>query len=113
MNRRHERIREDLLVWLHEVHDTDLRRMILVALDAGPGTEPWTEAVAALGIHSLGAGIAPRRDWQAEVWRRIKAGERRPGLLRRIWSRVWRVIVGAIIGLPLGVGIGWAIVRWL
>lgn len=112
MNRRHERIRQDLLVWLHKTRDAEIRRMILAAIDAGPGTGAWSEAVCALGIHSLGAGIEPRRDWQEGVHRRI-AAERRPGLLRRIWSRVWRVVVGAVIGLPLGVGIGWAITRWL
>lgn len=112
---RDDRIRADLQAWLASTREPGIRRMILAALDAGPGTEPWSEAVCALGVHSLGSDVDPPRDWQQSVHRRIAAGEgqRRPGLLRQIWSTVWRLIVGAVIGVPLGIGIGYAIARWL
>lgn len=104
----HDHIRADLKLWRRTTTDREIHAWIDAALKAGPGTEPWSTAVCALGVHRLGEHELPRPDWQAGVWRRVSQSP----LASRIWDRAWAYLLAVAAAVLFAIAITALLTRW-
>lgn len=90
-----EYFRRQLRAELWYVRDDEIRRIFVDAIDQGPGSTAWSEAIAILGLRQLGRDTPAPAGWESAVLRELKRNRRR-ARMRSIGLALAAVIVAAI-----------------